>query len=307
MKIITEQNISYIEPAAITIGTFDGVHLGHRKVLKQLRLNAKRIGAHSVVISFKNHPRKVINPDYDIKFLNTLDEKISLIGKQGIDYIFLIEFNKKMANLSAGEFIEYLRQFITIKLLVVGYDNRFGKNRESNFQIINELSKKYNFDVVYVYPLYINSENISSTKIREALQNGDIAKANIYLGYKYFIKGEVIEGLKIGTKIGFPTANIKVPAEKLLPKFGVYATITEIDGVPYWSMTNIGYKPTISREFEPTVETHIFNFSEKIYGKKITIKFFRYIRDEKRFVSIEQLRVQLQRDKEEVMQVLINS
>ncbi len=307
MKILEHFPEKYLKNTIVTIGTFDGLHLGHQKILNQMKKYAVMNRLKSVVISFKNHPRKVINPDFDLKLLTTVDERLPMFEKFFLNYLILLEFTKEIAEMSAAEFIDLLMKHLDIKMFLVGYDNHFGKNRQADADFLTKMSFKYNFDVVEINPLLVNNEEVSSTKIRKALLDGDIKKANMFLGYKYFITGEVTEGKKIGAKMGFPTANLKVPKEKLIPKNGVYATFVTIDNAMYWSMTNIGFKPTLNSENQQVIETHIFDFNQNIYGKKIKIHFVRRIRDEIKFASVEELARQLHKDKETVKEILIET
>ena len=286
---------------AITVGTFDGVHLGHIQILNKLKEKASSINGESVVITFWPHPRFVLNYKNDnIKMINTIDEKIKLIEEQNIDHLIILKFTKEFAKLSSCEFIEqYLFKKFNIKALIVGYDHHFGKDREGNFDTLRKCAEKYNFSISKVEAFSLNKDNISSTKIRKAIETGEIEKANTYLSKKYFISGEIVGGKKIGRNLGFPTANIKVAESyKLIPTRGVYAVKVKILGKIYFGMLNIGYKPTInSNKKDFSIEVHILNFNKNIYTENIKVYFYKRIRSEKKFSQLDELKQQLIKDK----------
>lgn len=285
----------------VTIGTFDGVHKGHREVLSHLINEARKIGGTSLVISFQPHPRKVLFPDKkDFQLLSSDEEKICLFKNAGIDHLMLLPFTHEFSNLTAEEFIqEYLIDKINLKKLIIGREHQFGRKREGNHNNLMELSNKYHFECIEI-PEYLESDiDVSSTKIRDALLNGELEIANSLLGYPYFITGTVVEGNRIGRQIGFPTANIQPDSpDKLLPKKGVYAIKAEINHQIFDGMLNIGHRPTFNFE-QLTIEANLFDFNKDIYGSKIRIYFMERLRDEIKFSGVEPLKVQLSSDKME--------
>ncbi|PLX17341.1 MAG: riboflavin biosynthesis protein RibF [Marinilabiliales bacterium] len=294
----------HIENPILTIGVFDGVHLGHQRVLDRLKNIAKDKNGESVVLTLWPHPRIVLDKDIEsLRLLNNIEEKISLLSKTNIDHLIIIPFTKEFAELSACEFIEeYLVRKIGVKYLVIGYNHQFGKDRKAGFEFLNECANKFGLSIEKLDAKLVDNDKVSSTKIREFLTSGYLHIANNYLGYPYFISGNVVEGNHIGRKIGFPTANIKIPEPyKQVPKDGVYAVKVNLNGVLYYGMLNIGSRPTV----EPTlrsknIEVHILDFDQKIYNQTITVHFVKRIRDEKRFDGLEQLKNQLIKDKEEI-------
>ena len=282
----------------ITIGTFDGVHLGHQSILKKLA-EAKENGIYeTLLLTFFPHPRMVLQQDTSIKLLNTIEEKAELLDKFGIDNLIIHPFDAAFSNLSAEEFVkEILVDKLNIHKIIIGHDHRFGKNRTADINDLISFGKKYGFEVEQISAQEIDEIAISSTKIRKALLEGDIQLANQYLGYSYFISGKVIDGKKIGRTIGFPTANIEVKENyKLLPKNGVYIVSSQINNMMYYGMMNIGHNPTLG-ENEQSIEVHFFELNEDIYNKNLEISFLEHIRDEKKFNSITELQSQLEKDK----------
>lgn len=282
----------------ITIGTFDGVHLGHQSILKKLA-EAKENGIYeTLLLTFFPHPRMVLQQDTSIKLLNTIEEKAELLDIFGIDNLIIHPFDAAFSNLSAEEFVkEILVDKLNIHKIIIGHDHRFGKNRTADINDLISFGKKYGFEVEQISAQEIDEIAISSTKIRKALLEGDIQLANQYLGYSYFISGKVIDGKKIGRTIGFPTANIEVKENyKLLPKNGVYIVSSQINNTMYYGMMNIGHNPTLG-ENEQSIEVHFFELNEDIYNKNLEISFLEHIRDEKKFNSITELQSQLEKDK----------
>lgn len=253
----------------------------------------------TVLVTFDPHPRLVVNSNpIELKFISTIEKKFKLLEDLGIDHLIIIPFTKEFAETSSEDFIkEYLIDILDIKELIVGYDHHFGRNREGNYNQLNELGGKYGFDVIEVPAQYIGDQAVSSTKIRNALTKGNIKEANAMLGYEYSITGHVVEGNKIGRSIGFPTANIKIDDKyKLIAAGGVYACKIEIEGILYRGMGNIGTRPTIGKH-DFVTEVHVFDFNDNIYGKEITIFFVERIRDEKKFTNLDALKKQLQVDR----------
>ena len=300
MKIY--QNINDFPKAAfavVTVGTFDGLHLGHQKIIRRMVELAKENNGETILVTFDPHPRLVVNLNsHEIKFINTQKRKFELLNKSGIDHLIIIPFTKAFAKTSSEDFIKkYLVERIGAKKLIVGYDHHFGKNREGNYQKLHQLGIDNGFDVEEINAQYIDEIAVSSTKIRQALIDGDIKRANKFLGYTYSITGIVIEGNKIGRTIGFPTANIEIEDKyKLIAAGGVYACKVDVNGKQYTGMGNIGTRPTIGINGLVT-EVHIFDFDEEIYGQEITIYFVDRIRDEKKFSGLEELKSQLEKDR----------
>jgi riboflavin kinase/FMN adenylyltransferase len=307
MKVISDiETFRKQDFAVVTIGTFDGVHVGHQEILNQVVADAKSNGGNSMLITFWPHPRFIIDKDdTDLKLLSTFEEKVDLLETLGIDYLIKIPFTPKFSNLTPEEFVkDILVDRIGVKKLYIGYDHRFGNNREGNIHFLKERAQKYHYEVVEIPRQDIEDIGISSTKIRQALHVGDIGLANYLLGRSYSITGTVVDGEKRGRKLGFPTANIHIPESyKLLPHDGAYAVLATIDEIRYKGMLNIGFKPTVSG-IQRTIEVHLFNFDENIYSKKITIEFVQSLRKEKKFEGLEDLKEQLSKDKEKAIGIL---
>ena len=290
----------------VTVGTFDGLHLGHQKIIARMREIAQEINGETMVVTFDPHPRLVLYSDSKgLKFINTKERKFRLLEKFGIDHLIVIPFTKEFAKNSPEDFIhKYLMQKIKMQKLVIGYDHHFGRQREGDFDRLTELGKKYGFEVEEISALHKNGTAASSTKIRNALIAGEIKLANSMLGYNYSITGIVVEGNKIGRTIGFPTANIEIEDKyKLIAAGGVYACEVEYQGQKFSGMGNIGFRPTIGINGLVT-EVHIFDFDKDIYGEEITIFFIDRIRDEKKFGGLEELKKQLGKDRENVKGLL---
>lgn len=307
MKILYNINdFPATENAIVTIGTFDGVHLGHQAIFKQMKDDAGKINGRTVVITFHPHPRIVLGLDSEkLRFINTQEKKISRIEAAGIDYLIIISFTPELASLSAEDFIsKYVYEMVRPVKIVTGYDHHFGKNREGSFNLLSRMGEKLGFEVERVSAQYVNNLNASSTRIRKMLEAGEIRTANTFLGYEYSITGKVVKGKAIGRVMGFPTANIEVSDEyKLIAAVGVYACRVSCMGKIYKGMSNIGFRPTIDHG-ELTIEVHIFDFKDQIYEKEITIHFVDRMRNEIKFNSIEDLKNQLVKDKEHALKIL---
>lgn len=292
-------NFKAVNPV-VTIGTFDGVHLGHREVISELKRISALSGGDSVVFTFEPHPRIIIAPHEDsLRLLSTKDEKINLMEKIGIDHLVIYPFTKEFSKLSYNEFItNILVEKMKISSLVVGYDHRFGQGRKGNFNSLELLSNSLNFKVEQLSQLLVDDMVVSSTKIRLALEAGDITKANHFLGYRYTLSGKVIEGEQLGRKLGFPTANIETfDRYKLVPGDGVYAVLVETGGKTYKGMLNVGIRPTVNFNADhKSIEVHIFDFDTDIYNSDITLFFVEKIRDEQKFADIVELHDQLIKD-----------
>lgn len=282
----------------ITIGTYDGVHLGHKSILEKMKNATLENIYESVVLTFFPHPRMVLQQDSSIKLLNTIDEKGELLDKFGIDNLIIHPFDAAFSNLSAEEFVkEILVDKLNIHKIIIGHDHRFGKNRSADINDLITFGKKYDFEVEQISAKEIDEIAISSTKIRKALLEGNIKLANEYLGYPYFISGKVIEGKKIGRTIGFPTANILLSENyKLLPKNGVYVVSSFIKNELRYGMMNIGNNPTLG-ENEQSIEVHFFELNEDIYNENLQISILEHIREEHKFNSLTALQTQLKIDK----------
>lgn len=300
MKIYTNlDNYKSTNKTFVTIGTFDGVHIGHQKVIKKLINSAKKKKTSSVLLTFFPHPRMVLQKDLDIKLINTIEERTSLLEKLGLDVLIIHPFSEKFAKLSALEFVrKILVNKLNIAKLVIGYDHHFGKNREGNFEQLQEYGHTYNFKAKEISQQDISNITVSSTKIRKAIEKGNIEKANSYLGYNFMLTGTVVNGKNLGEKIGFPTANLFIKETyKLLPKTGAYVVKSQIDGKTIFGMMNIGFRPTVSGENQ-TIEIHFFDFNENLYAKKIQIEVLSFLRDEQKFESVDALKNQLESDKQ---------
>jgi riboflavin kinase/FMN adenylyltransferase len=282
----------------VTLGTFDGVHAGHQKVLKKLIKSARKSNAESVLLTFFPHPRMVLQKDVDIKLINTIDERITLLEQSGLDVLIIQKFSKKFAKKSALDFVRHiLVNTLQIDKLFIGYDHHFGKNRVGNLEQLSEYSHTYNFKVKEISKKDISDIAISSTKIRKAIESGDMENANTFLGYYFMLTGTVVSGNNLGEKIGFPTANIHIPESyKLIPKPGAYIVRSKIEKDFVYGMMNIGNRPTVGGT-EQTIEIHFFDFDHSLYGNKITIEVLKYLREEYRFDSINALKNQLAEDR----------
>ena len=285
--------------AVVTLGTFDGVHAGHQSLVESITSEAKRLGGESVLLTFDKHPRSVIKPgEAEPKLLTTLDEKTTLLEKLGVDHLVIIPFTKAFSNLSARE---YVSDFLVAKfhpsVIVIGYNHRFGHHRDGNIELLQKLSVDFKFEVKEINKQLVNDIAVSSSRIRIALEEGDVETANGLLGYEYMLNGLVERGDQRGRTIGFPTANIKPnDAHKLVPARGVYAVKTNVDGKSYDAMLNIGVRPTVDGMRE-TIEAHILNFNADIYHQPVEIRFHKRLRDERKFESLDALKAQLENDK----------
>ena len=309
MKIFTNlSKFKSINKTFVTIGSFDGVHIGHQKVIKKLIKSAKNNNATSVLLTFFPHPRMVLQKDLDIKLINTIEERTKLLESLGLETLVIHEFSKDFANLSALEFVKnILINTLNISRLVIGYDHHFGKNREGNFEQLQVYGNTYNFQVKKISQQEISDITVSSTKIRKAIEHGEIVKANSYLGYNFMLTGSVVKGKSLGAKIGFPTANLHIAETyKLIPKTGAYIVKSKIDGTVFFGMMNIGYRPTVSGKNQ-TIEIHFFNFDKQIYNEKIQIEVLKFLREEQKFDSITILKNQLAKDKKTCLEYIKNN
>lgn len=299
MKITNSKNSSFKKNTVVTIGTFDGVHIGHQKILNSLIQVAKKDHLESVILTFFPHPRMVLQKDSKIKLLNTIEERIEVLKKLGVDHIVVEEFTQEFSRLTAFEFVKnILVDKLNVNTIIIGYDHHFGKNRTANIHDLKEYGEIFNFNVIEIPVQDINDVSVSSTKIRKALTKGDVVTANKYLGYSFMLTGTVVKGNSLGKTINFPTANIKIKENyKLIPKKGVYIVNSYLDNTLIFGMMNIGKKPTVKGK-KKTIEVNFFNFDKDIYDKKIRINILKRIRNEEKFDSIEALKNQLIKDKE---------
>ena len=283
----------------LTIGTFDGVHIGHNKILKRLIQDSKKNNLSSLVMTFFPHPRMILNKSHDIKMIDTISEKINLLEKTGLDNLIIHPFDNNFSKIRAKEFVEeILVKKLKIKEIIIGYDHKFGKDREASVEDLKKFGKDYMFTVKEIPAQEIDSIAISSTKIRNAILNGEIEKCNKFLGRNFILTGKVVYGDGLGKKIDFPTANIEIKETyKIIPKNGVYLVKTKINSNTYFGMMNIGIRPTVGGR-NKSLEIHFFNFKDNIYGKNVSIEIIKKIRDEEKFSSIDQLKIQLKKDEQ---------
>lgn len=297
------------KPSIVTIGTFDGVHLGHQQILKRLQ-NLKQItGLQTVVLTFEPHPRSILFPTQtDLKLLTTSDEKLKLLEQHGVDVTVIYPFSKPFAELDANAYLkQIIKDSLNTKHLVIGYDHRFGHNRIGNIDTLKTHADQYGYQVEEISAHDIDQITVSSTKIRKALEEGHLHVATEFLGHAYFIEGTVVKGKQLGRTIGYPTANLKPnDALKLIPQNGVYLVSTNIEGHTFYGMMNIGTNPTTDSDNKRKIEVHLFEFSSEIYGQQLTVDILERIRDEIRFDSIETLKKAIAQD-EQVCRELISS
>tara|TARA_X000001036_G_scaffold287182_1_gene266777 strand:+ start:281 stop:1207 length:927 start_codon:yes stop_codon:yes gene_type:complete len=299
MKIFNNINeFNCKKSTIITIGTFDGVHLGHQKILKKLNVEAENNGLESCVLTFFPHPRTVLNPDSSLKLINTIEERISLFKKSKIDNLIVHPFTKEFSELDSEDYVKnILVDQLKAKIVLIGYDHKFGKNRTADINNLKEYGIKYNFEVIEIKAEEINDIAISSTKIRNSIEEGDIQLANSYLGYEFSFFGKVVKGNSIGKTLGFPTANIKIGTDlKLIPKNGVYLISTIINQKIIFGMMNIGIKPT-TNENTKSIEVNLFDFNQDLYDTNITIYIKQFLREEIKFDSLNELKLQIEKDK----------
>jgi len=279
----------------VTVGTFDGVHIGHQKIIK--KLNANKKDANSVLLTFYPHPRMVLQDESNLKLLNTLEEKIELLKKTELDCLVVEPFTKHFSRLTAFDFVrDILVNILNIKKLVIGYDHRFGKNREGDFKQLQEYGEIYDFKLKEITAQDIEEVTVSSTKIRKALADGNIKTANKYLGYNYLLTGKVVRGQGLGNKWNYPTINIQIANPyKLIPKNGVYLVSAQLRSSQFYGIMNIGYRPTVNGK-NRTIEVHLLDFKADVYGDDIKICMMQRLRDEQKFPSIDALIKQIKKD-----------
>jgi riboflavin kinase/FMN adenylyltransferase len=309
MKVYySTDDLPVFSKAVVTIGTFDGVHLGHQQILEQLRQEAGRIGGETVIITFHPHPRKVVATNQPIYLISTIEEKIELLDKKGIDHLVVVPFTAEFSQQRPEDYIE---QFLVKKFhphtIIIGYDHRFGQGRKGDYKLLEAFSDQFGYRLLEISARVINENTVSSTLIREAVLKGDASAANALLGYDFFFEGLVVHGKKLGRGLGYPTANLQMEnEEKLVPGNGIYVVEVELDGKKYGGMMSIGIRPTIGIT-ERTIEVNIFDFDKDIYGKRLRVYVKKYLREEKKFKDLEELKEQLAVDKKDSLDFLKNN
>ncbi|MDR2854257.1 MAG: riboflavin biosynthesis protein RibF [Prevotellaceae bacterium] len=293
-------NTTPLPNTVATIGFFDGVHCGHRFLFDNFKNIATEKNLKTLVVTFREHPSKVLQLSTEKKLLTTFVEKMELLGKAGIDFCLVIDFSEAIANLSAADFIQLLHQQFAVNTLLVGYDNRFGHSRLERFEDYRNIGAQIGVEVLNADAFILGKGlEISSSKIRHLLQNGNVETANQLLGYRYSFDGKVVHGDELGRQIGFPTANLQlVDAEKILPLQGSFAVQVQVDGQARRGMMNIGYKPTVKQGLAKTIEVNIFDFDADIYDQTISVTLLKKLRDEQKFSSLAALKAQLEQDRE---------
>ena len=305
MNLIEDTHPQTLAPTVATIGFFDGVHLGHRYLINQVKIAASQCGWHSSIITFPVHPRQVIQSDYQPQLLSSPEEKIELLASTGIDNCILLPFTQELSRLTAWEFMQLLYDKYKVRMLVIGYDHRFGHNRAETFEDYCRYGRELGIHIMQATAYTQEQDKVSSSAIRRALQTGDIATSTKYLGYNYFIEGTVVSGYQVGRKIGFPTANLRVDfSNKLIPSTGVYAVRVFVNGQQRKGILNIGHRPTLNNGNNLSIEVHILDFQGDIYNQKMRLEFIEFLRPEVKFDSIDELITQMHKDKEEAIKVL---
>lgn len=303
---LSDNNRTVTGPFVATVGFFDGVHIGHRFLIKQVKEEARRLHLPSAIITFPIHPRKVLQKDYQPALLCGYEEKIALLGSTQVDYVISLPFTYALSRFSAQDFMQrVLRETIGVDTLMVGYDHRFGYNRQDSFTQYDQYGKEMGMRVIKASEMMIDGENVSSTTIRNLLKEGDVMKANRLLSYHYTLSGKIVEGYRVGRTIGFPTANIRSwERYKVVPALGVYAVLVHVRDIIYDGMLYVGTRPTLHNDTEVSVEVNIFDFNADLYNQSLTVEFIDFIRPDKMFGTMELLVDQIHRDKALVMQRL---
>ena len=304
MNIIGNTYPQALPPTVATIGFFDGVHLGHRYLINQEKIAASQCGWCSSIITFPVHPRQVIQSDYQPQLLSSPEEKIELLDQTGVDHCILLPFTQELSKLTAWEFMQLLYDKYKVRMLVIGYDHRFGHNRAETFEDYCRYGRELGIHIMQATAYTQEQDKVSSSAIRRALLSGDVMTAKKHLGYNYFLEGTVVGGYQVGRKIGFPTANLRVDfPNKLIPSIGVYAVRVHVAGQQWKGMLSIGYRPTLNNGNDLSIEVHILDFEGDIYHQKMRLEFIEYLRPEIKFDSIDELVLQMHKDKEETMKV----
>ena len=304
MNIIRDTHPQALAPSVATIGFFDGVHLGHRHLINQVKMAASLNGWCSSIITFPVHPRQVIQSNYQPSLLSSPEEKVELLGTTGIDNCILLPFTRELSQLTAREFMQLLYDNYKVRMLVIGYDHRFGHNRAETFEDYCRYGRELGIHIMQATAYTQEQDKVSSSAIRRALLSGEISTATKYLGYNYFMQGTIVSGYQVGRKIGFPTANLQVDfCNKLIPAIGVYAVRVSVNRQNYKGMLNIGHRPTINNGTDLSIEVHILDFEGDIYNQPMRIEFVDFLRPEAKFQSVDELVLQIQKDKEETLKV----
>jgi riboflavin kinase/FMN adenylyltransferase len=307
LVIQNTENFRIESPTIVTIGTFDGVHLGHQKILSRLKELKEKTGLKTVVLTFEPHPRKVLFPEQkDLKLLTLIDEKLELLDRYGVDVTVVYPFTRQFSESDPQFYIEeILFRSLKVKHLVIGYDHKFGKNRTGNIITLKEFANKDGFFVEEISAKDIDHIAVSSSKIRKALEEGNIEMASEYLGHPFSIKGLVVKGKQLGRTLGYPTANVKPDGEeKIVPKIGIYFVGVVVENVNYYGMMSIGFNPTTDSDDKIKLEVNIFDFNSDIYNKSIKLNFLKRLRDEKKFANLTDLKIQLAKDRETCLQLI---
>jgi riboflavin kinase / FMN adenylyltransferase len=308
--VLTVRNTRHFRiesPSIVTIGTFDGVHLGHQKILSRLQQLKKSTGLKAVVLTFEPHPRKVLFPSQsDLKLITLVDEKLDLLENYGVDVAVVYPFDKHFSQIEPKAYIEdILVKSLKVKHLVIGYDHKFGKNRSGDIKVLQKFAPDYNYSVEEIDALDVDHIAISSSKIRHAIEEGNIELANNYLGHYFFLYGTVVQGKKLGRTLGYPTANLKIDGkDKLIPEKGIYFVEAVLDDEKHYGMMSIGFNPTTDKDGALKLEVHLFDFNRDIYGKNLRVNFIKYLRPELKFEGLEQLVAALDGDKENCMHLI---
>ena len=304
MNIIRDTHPQALTPSVATIGFFDGVHLGHRHLINQVKMAASLNGWCSSIITFPVHPRQVIQSDYQPSLLSSPEEKIELLASTGIDNCILLPFTRELSMLTAWEFMQLLYDKYKVRMLVIGYDHRFGHNRAETFEDYCRYGRELGIHIMQATAYTQEQDKVSSSVIRRALLSGEVSTAAKCLGYNYFLEGIVVDGYKVGRKIGFPTANLQVDfSNKLIPSIGVYAVRVQVAGQQWKGMLSIGYRPTLNNGNDLSIEVHILDFQGDIYNQKMRLEFIEFLRPEVKFDSVDELIAQMHQDKEETIKV----
>ena len=305
MNIIRDTHPQALTPSVATIGFFDGVHLGHRHLINQVKMAASLNGWCSSIITFPVHPRQVIQSDYQPSLLSSPEEKIELLASTGIDNCILLPFTRELSQLTAWEFMQLLYDQYKVRMLVIGYDHRFGHNRAETFEDYCRYGRELGIHIMQATAYTQEQDKVSSSVIRRALLSGEVSTATKDLGYPYFMQGTIVSGYQVGRKIGFPTANLQVDfPNKLIPAIGVYAVRVSVNGQSYRGMLNIGHRPTLNNGTDLSIEVHILDFEGDIYHQPMRIEFVDFLRPEAKFNSVDELTLQIQKDKEAAIKIL---
>lgn len=308
--MLTIQNTEHFRiesPSIVTIGTFDGVHLGHQKILERLKVLKSKTGLKTVVLTFEPHPRKVLFPEQkDLRLLTLVDEKLALLEKNDVDVAVVFPFTPDFSESDAEHYIGHiLVKQLNVKHLVIGYDHKFGKNRKGDIRLLREYAPRFGYTIDEIKAEDIDDIAVSSTRIRKALEEGHITLATEFLGHYFFVTGKVVKGKQLGRELGFPTANIETASsEKMLPKTGVYFVSVEVFNKSYFGMVSVGYNPTTDSDRTIKTEVNIFDFDADIYGKVVKLNFLKRLRDEKKFANLTELKAAIESDREACLQLI---